>query len=293
MTIKNKIKAFLPFIPPILLDKAHYIRNYNAFRKYKELVAKNIELKDKHKGQRCFLLGSGPSIKQENLKLLKNEIVFALNNFYVHPDFQEIMSGNVEKYYMTVPVHLPQTEQEWKSWFMDMEKNMPNNATMMFGLNGYKENIKYIFDKHGIFQKHKLYWYITGVNVGEYYHFNEKHIDIMNMIWNANTVSIYALIIAIYMGFDEIYLLGMDHDYICNKSKDWRFYQDGLHQKDEIKRTLKDSSYNKHEFLATGKIFEQYELLSSNTTIKIYNISSSSLLDVFNLKNLDEIITNA
>ena len=76
------------------------MRNYKYFPQYKDLVAKNSELKDIHKCKRCFILGNGPSIKKENLKPLKNEIVFALNNFYVHDDFAEIMgAARVVRFY--------------------------------------------------------------------------------------------------------------------------------------------------------------------------------------------------
>ena len=92
--LKNSLKQFTP---PILANKTKDLINYINFLKYKEIVKNNVELKDKHKCRRCFLLGSGPSIKDENLKPLKNEIVFALNNFYVHDDLSEIMSGNIEK----------------------------------------------------------------------------------------------------------------------------------------------------------------------------------------------------
>ena len=144
--MKKLIKSLTP---PLLWDKAKYLINYMHFLKYKDLVAKNIELKDIHKGKRCFLLGSGPSIKKEDLRPLKNEIVFALNNFYVHEDFTEIMSGDVPKYYMIAPIHPPQSEDEWKRWFEDMESNMPKSANMIFGMNSYEGNIKYIFDKYG------------------------------------------------------------------------------------------------------------------------------------------------
>ena len=235
------------YLPPVIFDKLNYLRAYRGFLKYKNLVAKNIELKDIHKGKRCFILGSGPSIKKEDLKPLKNEIVFALNNFYVHEDFDIIMNGNVPKYYMTAPIHSPQTEIEWKEWFSDMEKHVPKNTNMLFGLNNYHYNIKYVFDKYGLFKEHKINWYYAGVNVNEYYKFNKKDIDVTNMIWSANTVSIYALIFAIYMGFDEIYLVGMDHNYMCiQKENDYRFYKNALHQKDEVKRSLKNSSYIRH-----------------------------------------------
>ena len=60
---------------------------------------------------------------------------------YIHEDFYEIMSGDVEKYYMTAPIHPPQTEQEWTDWYSDMEKNIPNNAIMIFGISNRINNI--------------------------------------------------------------------------------------------------------------------------------------------------------
>ena len=76
--LKNSLRQLTP---PIIANKTKDLINYINFLKYKDIVKNNAELKDKHKGRRCFLLGSGPSIKDENLKPLKNEIVFALNNF--------------------------------------------------------------------------------------------------------------------------------------------------------------------------------------------------------------------
>lgn len=285
--MKKLIKSL---IPPLLWDKIYYARSYKHFLKYKDLVSKNIELKDKHKGKRCFILGSGPSIKKEDLKPLKNEILFALNNFYVHEDFDEIMSGDVDKYYMTAPIHPPQTEEEWKAWFEDMEVNMPKNTNMLFGINSYDGNIKNIFERYGIFKEHKINWYFSGINTSEYYKFNEKDIDMTNMIWSANTVSIYALIAAIYMGFDEIYLLGMDHNYMCMSEKDWRFYKDAIHQEDEVKRSMNGKSHVQHDFIAAGKIFKHYQSLKDNSNCKIYNTSNISLLDIFEYKKLGELI---
>lgn len=66
------------------------ISSYNIFAriifffsfKNRKIVSKNKELKNKHKGERCFILLNGPSIKNHDLSLLKNEITFACNHFY-------------------------------------------------------------------------------------------------------------------------------------------------------------------------------------------------------------------
>jgi len=283
--LKNSLKRFTP---PILVNKTKDLINYIDFLKYKEIVKNNVELKDKHKGGRCFLLGSGPSIKDENLKPLKNEIVFALNNFYVHDDFPEIMSGDVEKYYMTAPLHPPQTETEWKEWFSDMENNMPNNVNLIFGISNQINTAKIIMDRHNLFEDHQKYWFYGGININDYYNYKLRDIDITRMIWIADTVSIYSLIFAIYMGFSEIYLLGMDHNYICNNESNYRFYKNGIHQNNEVERIIKSASRTKHLSFGMYKIFHQYELLSNNSYTKIYSSSKDSLLDVFKYVQFNE-----
>jgi hypothetical protein len=285
--LKNNLKRCTP---PILVNKTKDLINYIDFLKYKEIVKNNIELKDKHKGGRCFLLGSGPSIKDENLKPLKNEIVFALNNFYVHDDFPEIMSGDVEKYYMTAPLHPPQTETEWKEWFSDMENNMPNNVNLIFGISNQINTAKIIMDRHNLFEDHQKYWFYGGININDYYNYKLRDIDITRMIWIADTVSIYSLIFAIYMGFSEIYLLGMDNNYICNNESNYRFYKNGIHQNNESERITKGSSRTKKESLGIYKVFSQYELLLKYSNTKIYNISNNSLLDVFKFVTFNDVI---
>lgn len=275
--MKKLIKSLTP---PLLWDKMRYIRSYKHFLKYKGLVAKNSELKNIHKGKRCFILGSGPSIKKEDLKPLKNEIVFALNNFYVHEDFAEIMSGDVPKYYMTAPIHPPQSEDEWKRWFEDMESYMPKNTNMLFGLNAYDGNIKYIFEKYGIFKEHKINWYYAGINYNQET-FNCNAMDITNQIYNGEAVSIYSLILAIYMGFDEIYLLGMDHDYFLYEDESqMRMYEKAVHQQNEFERTFGDTFYIK-EFYRQYNIFSKYKAFADHSTSKIFNASNGGILKVF------------
>ena len=275
--MKEIIKSLTP---PILWNKLVYLRSYIHYCKYKGLLSKNLKLRDKYKNKRCFILGSGPSIKKLNLKLLKNEIVFALNNFYVHDDFKIIMSGNAPKYYMTAPVHPPQTETEWLAWFKDMEGFIPTNINMIFGINGYKYNIKYLFDKHKIFDAHSKIWYFAGIN------YNHKKIietamDITRPIYNGESVSIYSLIVAIYMGFEDIYLLGMDHNYFLYENEsDMRMYSHAIHQNNELKRTFGNDFYV-NEFLRQYNIFSKYKSFSTYSNSNIYNASEGGILHIF------------
>ena len=42
-----------------------------------------LALKDTHRGQRCFIIGNGPSLKNTDLALLENEVTFGLNRIYL------------------------------------------------------------------------------------------------------------------------------------------------------------------------------------------------------------------
>jgi hypothetical protein len=46
-------------------------------------IRKLGELKDLHRGQRCFIIGNGPSLKQTNLSRLREERTIGMNRFYL------------------------------------------------------------------------------------------------------------------------------------------------------------------------------------------------------------------
>ena len=247
---------------------------------FSSLIGKNIELKDIHKGKRCFILGSGPSIKKEDLKPLKNEIVFALNSFYVHEEFLTIMSGSASKYYVIPPTHSPQERIEWISLFKDLNKHMPINTKMILGINEYEDNMKSIFDENNLFSKNNIYWTYLAKQCG-FDDFYDESKNICSPMCAVEAVSLYALMIAIYMGFEKIYLLGMDHDYfLYDNEGEMRMYKSAIHQNNEMERTFKGEFYTE-ELFRQYKIFKKYTNIKNNCSAKIYNASSGGILRVF------------
>ena len=49
----------------------------------RESIRRLAALKDIHKGQRAFIIGNGPSLKQTDLTKLKNEFTFGMNRIYL------------------------------------------------------------------------------------------------------------------------------------------------------------------------------------------------------------------
>ena len=49
----------------------------------RDSIARLAALKDSCKGERCFIIGNGPSLKQTDLSRLKNEKTIGMNRFYL------------------------------------------------------------------------------------------------------------------------------------------------------------------------------------------------------------------
>jgi hypothetical protein len=60
--------------------------------------ARLATLRDRHRGQRCFILGNGPSLLRTDLGRLRRETTFGMNRIYLH--FPQM--GFATTYYVAV-----------------------------------------------------------------------------------------------------------------------------------------------------------------------------------------------
>ena len=88
--LKDTIKKLLP--EPVLNAARE---GFDAIKRVKDIpdayfsperldtIQRLGALQDIHKGERCFIIGNGPSLKQTDLTKLKNEYTFGLNRIYL------------------------------------------------------------------------------------------------------------------------------------------------------------------------------------------------------------------
>ena len=73
MSVKRSVISKINRIKKEIHLKKYYLSNLpNEIKVFK----------NKHDGQRCFIIGNGPSLTAEDLNLLKNEVTFAANRIY-------------------------------------------------------------------------------------------------------------------------------------------------------------------------------------------------------------------
>src|SRR3546814_9326201 len=56
---------------------------YGAFQGLHRDIPDIAQFKDRHRGERCFILGGGPSLKKIDPGKLRNEVKFAVNGIFL------------------------------------------------------------------------------------------------------------------------------------------------------------------------------------------------------------------
>jgi hypothetical protein len=288
-----------PYLSPFLHYQLSCLKQSLASSKWKELLQKNIDLKNKYQGKRCFILGTAPSISDYDLTKIKDECLIAINEIYLHPDFDIVFNSQPEnKFIVLPPTHASIEEQETLHLLSEIQQKISPRITLFLGLDNFPCNYHYLVKKHELFKHHELQYFSTGIQTQlGWYRFSKKHWDLSRNIWSSSVGSVYALLIALYLGFDEIYLLGIDHSYLSfNNPASYRFYGENsnLKRSREIKRNeeIHRKSQNTIILEGTHLAFEQYNLISENTTTGIFNLSKQSILDIFPRKEFDEVISS-
>ena len=249
------------------------------------ILKKNIELKDKYKDERIFILGSGTSILHYDLKVLKNEYVMTQNSFYMHND-TSIIKPN---FHCVIPYYQSDKEYSvWISYIAEMKDSMPNSL-FVWGLN-----TRSLIEKHHKDIIDRSYYIRTKYNLLT---LNKAKVNISKTIMNIPTVLTQCLTVAMYMGFKEIYLLGFDLDQICH-TKDQtygRFYgmskiTNTEFEKNENDRLDIETTDGWYTWWLMNKQFFLLKHFADQNNITIVNGTKGGILSYFKREPIENII---
>lgn len=238
-------------------------------RKYYEGAEDIKKLKDIHKGQRCFIIGNGPSLTLHDLDAVKNEITFASNK--IHSVFDEV-SFRPTYYFSQDEKVLLQLFDESPNVFDRINARqvfLPVDVKMM-GIP-YKEGI--------------TYFYITRRN--SYPNQPRFSKDVSRVVHEGMTVTYSEMQFALYMGFKEIYLIGVDHNYANVIMPDGTVVQ-----KDGVKDYFSEKYKYKVPMNPANIIMSELAYKSANeyankNGAKIYNATRGGKLEVFERIDFD------
>ena len=173
ISLKETIKFCLHYF-----NKTNYITWYFKHSQYLK------QFKDIHKGEGCFIIGNGPSLNQTNLKELKHYHTFGLNKIHL---MQKKVDLNLSYHVCVNPYVIEQSAEQFKSL------KCPSFIS-------YQASLRKITSYPN------LYFILTGGP----YTFQK---DLLQPICEGYTVTYVAMQIAFYMGFSQVFLIGVDHSF--------------------------------------------------------------------------------
>lgn len=281
----NKISTFYQQYLPIAIRQPIY----NARKKWPRLFLyqyinmfdRNIRhmserllcLKDAYKGHRSFIMGNGPSLNKMDLNVFKNEYVWGSNRSYLL--FDRI---------------------NWRpSFYVAVDKRVvPDNAVEINRLAHDLQSTQFFFPTvfrydRVINSRENLFWfnekpYTEGADA-----FENFSLDPTISISSVRTVTISALQLAVFLGFNPIYLIGCDTSYTIPRNV--------IIENDDtnliISSENNDPNHFSADYFGAGKkwhdphvdrMVKHYEetlTVCNSIDVKIYNATVGGMLEVF------------
>jgi hypothetical protein len=232
----------------------------NRFKKIKQL-------KNKHKGQRCFIIATGPSLNIEDIEMLRNEICFSCNSII------KVFEKTVWRpdYYVVIDVGVYKALEDEISKYSDDIKYFFHPFQFTY-YNGNSYPLKFWRNWCVNPQERKLIlkkWRRPRIGLTK-----------NDIVYEGASVVHVCMQLAIFMGFKEIYLLGTDCNYYSNeKYSQITFYNSA-------------ESINSPEDIYNG-LMEDYKFeknVVESREVVIYNATRGGMLELFDRVDLDNII---
>jgi hypothetical protein len=267
--VESKIKSLIKRILPTELHEEQFYKSFDkrTLKKYK----------DKYKGKRCFFVGNGPSLNNCNLLHLENEYTFGVNSIFLKNDF-------IPSFYAVEDAHvIADNLERINSYKPRIMKFFPRNYKNLIKRNSntcfYNMNIGH------------------GLDYGPNYCIPRFSGDASKRIYSGQSVALSCLQLAFHMGFERVYLVGVDFNYDIPKNSISE--SDGviLSQDDDLNHFSKEClgpgkrwfephlDRQERMYNLSKMVFEAYGR-------KIFNATVGGKLEVFERVNYNSLFDN-
>lgn len=245
------------------------IKYFLEYPKYASILKRNRKFKNKYKGQRCFIILNGPSISEHDLSHLKNEIVFCTNFFYrsdlpsiVHPNFYCWCDSALFK------------SDKYDEIRNEILQACPE-ANLLLNIRGYKkgmclDRIYFLYNKHLA----NRFGVISNLD---------------SLCSNFTNVALWTINAAIYMGFDKVYILGLDFE----PGLDFKHFDDRCNTIDNPTHWDNKAEVCCNYWLYAKAHFESYALhnFARKHFCNIINLNHNSYIRAFPFGNYEDVIS--
>lgn len=152
-------------------------------------------LRNRHLGERCFIVGNGPSLAETDLTLLRNEVTFGVNGIFYAQD----RMGFEPTYYVVEDTSV-------------MNENLDEIRAYPAGQKLFPSIYRSLYDRDDalFFNMNRGYYEPQSPNCGT----PRFSVDAAQRLFTGQSVTYINLQLAYFMGFATVVLIGMDFSYV-------------------------------------------------------------------------------
>ena len=258
---------------------SYALKRSRLARKMKAVLSKNAEkIRSRRRTDRSvFIVCTGPSLREVDLSTLERRAVIGVSNLLFHPEYSKLSPI----FHVECASHGPYSREEWIENYRRMgERALPNTLYIL----NYADHE--IHASAGAFQSENTAYYLAYSDI-----FHNPNPNFAAPIPNVQTGSILALMLAVYLGYENIFLLGVDHDYFPAMKYE-RSHDEGSGVGSDVK-----AMESQTKLLAKmHTMWEQYDWVADEANrrgLQIYNLNPRSALETFSKITLAEAIAKS
>ncbi|MBI9044556.1 MAG: DUF115 domain-containing protein [Anaerolineaceae bacterium] len=228
--------------------------------------------KNKFSEDRCIIMGNGPSLNKMDLSLFQDEYVWGSNRCYLlYPRINWR-----PKFYVAVDTRVTPDIKD------DLNKLINTDLDTSFFFPSKFRESKILHSNKNV------YWYKEVPQSREDLPYSYFSMNPAKFLYSVNTVTAAALQLAVYMGFNPIYLIGCDTSYAVKKSVK---FENG--NKDLLISSDDDNNHFDPSYFGEGKKwhapkvenmihnYEQVKAVCDEIGVEVFNATVGGNLEVF------------
>lgn len=259
--------------------------------KHRQTLRRNRALKNSQLGKRCFIIGTGPSINDIDLTTLRDEQTFVVNDVIKHGAFDRLNPS----YYVITDTGFFDSRAEDDFFGRNLrDKSDHIKTTTKIFLNVVGKDL---IERRKLFTRHQVYYLSVQGIFSDRFDFN---CEIDKTVPAPKNIILACLMVAVYLGFEKIYLLGCEHSFLAKPIRqgtihDIEHFYGANHRNLDPNdaEAVREQGFERVVVLSyeaeighVKQLFKNYRLFyqkikKAYPNVEIYNATPNSFLDVF------------
>ena len=184
---------------------------YTVASHFGPLLRRNGDLRDRHRGRRCFVIANGPSLAGQDLSPLAGEVTMVMNGFVRHP----LLAALDPTYYLFADGAFFDGAAPSRRFLAEVVERVPRSTFVApyAAARAIEEN--------GWLDPARTRYVAFAGNLRSA---TVRRIDLTRAVPSVMNTAQLGLMLALHLGCSPIYLLGADHDWLSHRGADVHFY---------------------------------------------------------------------